>query len=196
MGGEPLLLGSLLRAGMKPRRVICVAGMPGCGKEEFLKVAEEKGLLVVRMGDVVREEARRRGLEITDANVGGLANEERKRHGYGVWAERTLPHIRGELALVDGVRGRDEITVFHREFGGRLVVLAVHASPATRYQRILGRKRADDVVSREEFEQRDRRELSWGLSDVIALADVMVVNDRDIDEFRREARRILADLVG
>lgn len=181
---------------MKPRRVICVAGMPGCGKEEFLKVAEEKGLLVVRMGDVVREEARRRGLDITDANVGSLANEERKRHGYGVWAERTLPHIRGELALVDGVRGRDEITVFHREFGERLVVVVVHASPATRYQRILGRKRADDVVSREEFEQRDRRELSWGLSDVIALADVMVVNDKDIDEFRREARRILADLVG
>src|SRR5437773_942901 len=58
-------------------RVVCLTGMPGCGKEEALAVAQTLGFSVVRMGDVVREEALRRGLPITDATVGGMANAER-----------------------------------------------------------------------------------------------------------------------
>ena len=87
-------------------KVLCVTGMPGCGKEEFLRVAAEMGFSVVRMGDVVREEALRRGLPITDAAVGGMAHAERQAHGFGVWAERILPRIRGDPVLVDGLRGR------------------------------------------------------------------------------------------
>ncbi len=40
--------------------IVCVTGMPGCGKEEVARIAERMGFSVVRMGDVVREEAARR----------------------------------------------------------------------------------------------------------------------------------------
>ena len=87
----------------RPVRVVCLTGMPGCGKEEALAVAQTLGFSVVRMGDVVREEALRRGLPITDATVGGMANAERQVHGMGIWAERTLPRITGERVLVASV---------------------------------------------------------------------------------------------
>src|SRR2546430_16676972 len=58
-------------------RVVCLTGMPGCGKEEALVVAQTLGFSVVRMGDVVREEALGRGLPITDPTVAGLAHAER-----------------------------------------------------------------------------------------------------------------------
>ncbi len=177
-------------------KVVCVAGMPGCGKEEVLNVAQDLGFTIVRMGDVVREEAHRRGLPITDASVGGMAHAEREAHGFGIWAERTLPRIRGDRVLVDGLRGRGELDVFRKAFGEALAVVAVHASPKTRHERMLRRKRTDDAVTIEAVQARDLRELSWGLGDVIATADVMLVNEASLDDFRRQARAALERLHG
>ncbi len=179
-----------------PVKVVCVTGMPGCGKDELLAVAQELGFSIVRMGDVVREEAQRRGLPITDAAVGGMAHAEREAHGYGVWAERTVPRIRGEWVLVDGLRGRAELEVYRKAFGDSLSVIAVHASPRTRYERMAKRRRADDAAGREAFQARDIRELGWGLGDVIATADLMLVNEGTLEEFRRQARAALERLHG
>ena len=178
-----------MRARME--RVVCVTGMPGCGKEELVKVAQERGLAIVRMGDVVREEASRRGLRFSDETVGGMAHEERVKHGFGVWAERTVPRVKDETTVIDGIRGREELEVFRHAFGDRLVVVAIHASPRTRYERIKGRARGDDVVSWEEFLRRDERELGWGLGEVIATADRMIVNEGGLEEMRERCREAL-----
>ncbi len=159
-------------------------------------MAEDLGFSIVRMGDVVREEATRRGLPITDAAVGGLATAERTAHGMWIWAERTLPRIHGERVLVDGLRGRAELEVFRKAFGDGLIVIAVHASPRTRYERMMRRRRADDAGSVEAFRERDVRELGWGLGDVIAMADVVVVNEGALEDFRRHARAALERLHG
>src|SRR3989304_820956 len=55
--------------------------MPGCGKEELIRVAQELGFSVVRMGDTVREEAARRKLGTSDEVIGGFAHREREAHG-------------------------------------------------------------------------------------------------------------------
>jgi dephospho-CoA kinase len=177
-------------------RVVCLTGMPGCGKEEALSVAQSLGFSIVRMGDVVREEAVRRNVPITDPSVGRMAHAEREAHGYGIWAERTLPQIRGDRVLVDGLRGRAELDVFRKAFGEDLVVVAVHASTKTRYERMFRRQRKDDAMSLEAVRARDKRELGWGLGEVIAMADVMLVNEGGLDEFRRQARAALERLHG
>lgn len=177
-------------------RVVCVTGMPGCGKEEVLAVAQALGFSIVRMGDVVRAEVLRRGLPISDAAVGGLAHAERQAHGFGIWAERTLPRIRGNHVLVDGLRGRAEVEVFRKAFGDDLIVVAVHASPKTRYERMMRRRRTDDAGSIEAFQARDLRELGWGLGDVIATADVMLVNEGSLEALREAARVALERLHG
>ena len=177
-------------------RVICLTGMPGCGKEELVKVAHERGLAVVRMGDVVREEAARRGLALTDAAVGGMADEERKRHHPGVWAERTLPRVGPGAFLVDGIRAQSEVTLFREGLGDRVTVVSVDASPRTRYERVRLRRRPDDIQSFEAFEVRDRRELVWGLGEVIAGADHHLANEGSLEEFRAASRALLAKLTG
>jgi dephospho-CoA kinase len=170
--------------------------MPGCGKEEVLAVAQTVGFSIVRMGDVVREEVRRRGLPISDASVGGLAHAERQAHGFGIWAERTVPRIHGDHVLVDGLRGRAELEVFRGAFGDELTVIAVHASPKTRYERMLRRGRTDDAGTIEAFQARDTRELGWGLGDVIAMADVMLVNESTLEALRQAAKVALERLHG
>ena len=171
-----------------------MTGMPAAGKEEFQKVAAEEGYVIVRMGDVVREEARRRSLPITDAAVGGMAHEEREKHGAAIWAERTIPRVRAERVCIDGLRSPAELAAFRQAFGRGLVVFGVEASPATRWQRVQRRKRADDAATWEEFLRRDARESGWGLQEVIASADVTILNEGTLKEFYAAVRAALRKL--
>lgn len=177
-------------------RIVCVTGMPAAGKEEFQKVAAEEGYEIVRMGDVVREEARRRGLPITDAAVGGMAHEERQKHGDSIWAERTIPRVRADHVCIDGLRSRAELATFRRAFGHGLVVFAITASPETRWKRVQRRRRTDDAKTWEKFLRRDARERGWGLEEVIAAADVTLVNEGSLESFYADVRRALRELDG
>jgi dephospho-CoA kinase len=175
-------------------KLILVTGMPGCGKEEFVSVAEEKGIRIVRMGDIVRAEAENREIEFSDDNVGGFAGDERKKHGFGIWAERTLPRIGDDNLVIDGIRCPQEVEVFRNELkDAEITIIAIHSSPGTRRERLMGRGREDDVRSKEEFSRRDGRELGWGVCTVIALADHMIVNERSVDELRSKALGFLKE---
>ncbi len=158
--------------------------MPGAGKEEFVKVALEHGYGVIRMGDVVRREAESRGTAMDDRGVGGFASLEREVHGPGIWAERCLKVLGEGDTVIDGSRSLAELEVFRRALGSDLRLVAIHSSPGQRFQRLLRRARSDAPEDREAFDERDRRELGWGLGSLIAMADVMIVNEGTLEKFR------------
>ena len=43
------------------------------------------------------------------------------------------------------------------------------------------------------MKERERRELSWGLGSVIAMADVIIVNEGNLEEFREKIRQLLKE---
>ncbi len=171
-------------------KLIVTVGMPGSGKDELVAVARSIGLATLKMGDLVRDEARRRGLPVTNATLGRVANEEREKHGPGVWAQRALPKLTETRMLVDGCRSDHEVDVFRHHFGD-LFLLGIYASPETRYERMIKRSRGDDGMSLQEFFDRDRRELKWGIGNAFALVDGMLLNEGSVDEFRRASRDYL-----
>jgi dephospho-CoA kinase len=171
-------------------RLVVTVGLPGSGKDELVAVAKMLGMQVLKMGDLVRDEVRRRGLPITDKNNGRVAAEERERQGPSVWAKKIVPMISETKVLVDGCRSDAELAVFRHHFGD-LTVVAVHASPGTRYERLSKRGRGDDHLSMEEFYERDRRELKLGIGNALALADFMIVNEGTLQELQSRAREIL-----
>lgn len=175
------------------RLIICVAGMPGSGKGVFKKAAEVLGVPRISMGDIVRRETARKGLTPDYRNTAKIMLELRKKAGPEVFAKLTWKEVsntEGPAILIDGVRSLDEINYF-KQFGDTVVV-AVHSSPRTRFERLRKRGRPDDVKTYEEFEERDARELSVGLGSVIALADYMLVNEGIPEEEAVErAKRIL-----
>lgn len=175
-------------------RIILVAGMPGSGKEELLTVARGMGLPFLRMGGLVREayassDASSRGL-----SAGAFADEERRLHGRDVWARRASERMSGDVFLVDGCRSPDEVAAY-RSLGEDVTVLGIFASPSDRYERLVRRGRDDAPRSPAEFETRDSREMGWGLSDVLALADVMIPNDSDLETFRIRAAETLGAML-
>ena len=175
-------------------KLIVTVGMPGSGKDELVEVAHAMGLATLKMGDLVRDETRRRGLALNNANIARIANEEREKHGPGVWAQRALPKLTETKMLVDGCRSDAEVSVFRHNFGD-LFVLGIFASPEARYDRMMKRGRGDDGAGLQEFFDRDRRELKWGIGSAFALADGMLINEGSLADFRTASRRRLEEIL-
>ncbi len=164
-------------------KVLVVTGMPGAGKEEFVKVAQRKGYTIIRMGDVVRQEAERQGVVMDDRGIGGFASTERQTHGPDIWAHRCLDLLGPGLTVIDGSRSLMEMRAFRSALGEDTELVAVHSSPTVRFHRLRKRNRSDAPQSIREFEERDERELGWGLGSLIAMADTMLVNEGKLEEF-------------
>lgn len=181
--------------------VIGIVGLHGSGKTEVAKTLEKFNIPSVRMGDVVWEEVRRRGMEVNEVNVATVANELREREGLGAIAKRCVPLIKARgkgkrAVVVDGLRGIAEVDEFRKAFGNSFHLLALWASERTRYSRIASRGRADDAMSLDAFSEKDRRELSWGLGEALALANFIIVNKGTLKELHEEATRLLQRIVG
>jgi dephospho-CoA kinase len=58
-------------------------------------------------------------------------------------------------------------------------------------------RRGRDDAPREwvEFADRDTREISWGIAEVIALADIMLVNESTLEDFREVVNETMRDLM-
>jgi dephospho-CoA kinase len=175
-------------------KLIVTVGMPGSGKDELVEVAHQMGLATLKMGDLVRDETRRRGLALTNQNVARVASEERDKHGAGIWAQRAIPKLTETKMLVDGCRSDSEVTVFRHHFGD-LFVLGIYSSPEHRYDRMARRARGDDGADLQEFYDRDRRELKWGIGNAFTLADGMLINEGTLDGFRGVARTTLEKIL-
>lgn len=175
------------------KRLIGIAGMPGAGKSTVAKSAENLGIPVVAMGDIVREEAILRKIPPTPENLGRLMKKLRLEGGPGIIARKCFSKIdesEEEIIVIDGIRSLDEVEEFKKKYG-EIAIIAVHASPKTRFQRLKRRGRSDDPRNWREFIERDLRELEVGIGNVIALADYMIVNEETIEKLIEKAAEII-----
>lgn len=174
-------------------KTVIFCGMPGSGKSIGIIIAKTLNIPVLVMGDIVREEASRRKLSHTPQTFGQVMLDLRQEFGPAVIAERCikkLKQLKSLYVVIDGARSEPEITAF-KQVIDTVVVVAVHASPKTRFQRLIQRARADDALTWEEFLKRDTRELDIGLGRVIAEADVMLINEGEIKELKQKIIQLL-----
>jgi dephospho-CoA kinase len=192
--------------------------MPGAGKSSVASFLKEKGFTIVTMGDVIREEAKRQGLEPTDINLGKMMLKLRQDLGPGAVGQIVLQKLlrdddnNGNVedggggsssssnssrkknssrnVVIDGIRSISEVEVLKNV--GHVRLLAIHASKDTRFKHLRERGREDAPSDNDEFAGRDKRELSVGVSEAIALANEMISNnDLTLDELKMRAYDIV-----
>ena len=178
--------------------LIGIAGMPGSGKSAVFQVAPKLKVPVVSMGDIVRQETLKRGLELTPENVGNTAVELRKKYGEEAIAVYCLKHIEEkykdeDIVIIEGVRSMYEVDYFRKHYP--LTIVAIHSSPKTRFKRLKKRKREDDTSEWKAFVERDMRELGFTLGNVIALADYMIVNETDYNTYLKNLEDVLRKII-
>jgi len=175
--------------------VIGFAGLPGSGKSTVIEAIKDLGQ-VVTMGDVIRNEAKKRNLPPTDENLGMIAKELRKEGGQGIVAEKCVELIKEldtKIVFIDGLRSMSEVNVFRKHW--KLPIVATILDDDLRFKRLSERGRSDDPQVLEDLKERDQREINFGVINVIEKADYKFSNDLPIDKAKQEAKKLVMEII-
>ena len=176
-------------------QIMGISGLPGSGKSLISDVATERGAIIVSMGDIIREEAKKRGEGSKET-----AKNLRKEHGEYIVSELTIRKIKKLMdegiensIVVEGIRSHHEVEMFKENFDD-FIILSIFANPTLRFERLKLRMREDDSQDYEGFHARDMSELGFGIGYVISLSDKMIINESDIESCYEEIRQYFDEI--
>ncbi len=159
-------------------KVLGVTGLPLSGKTLVANMLEEKGFSVLDMGDVVRKEMESR--DISSGKEAEFVNNQRDKNGMGAIAKISRKYLEkmmdGRDIVITGMRGWSEKKVFEEFLEDEMEIVALWASRQTRKKRRNKRMRKEDLKG-QEFHERDLREINNGVAKLMALSDVLIIND-------------------
>jgi len=178
-------------------KVVSIVGMAGAGKSEVARLFKENGFVRIRFGDVTDEEVKKQGLELNEQNERYIRELLRKEHGMSAYARLNLPRIDSALkhsnVVIDGLYSWEEYIFLKDYYGEDFYVVAVWASPTTRYARLT--TRLNRRLTLEEAASRDRTEIeNTNKGGPIAIADFTIINESSLENLKREAKRIISTL--
>lgn len=181
--------------------LIGLCGLAGAGKTTAIDLLERRGRGVrVYIGAFVTAEVERRGLPRGAVSERLIREEMRISEGMDALARRALPTIHGILAtsgaaLLDAIYCAEERDLYLREFGRRLVTVAVDTTVANRADRLSVRNQRP--LSAAELADRDRYEINrLGIAGVMDRADHRLGNDGSLHEFEQTLDEFVGRLNG
>ncbi len=192
------LVNFLANSPMDHHAIIAVIGLPGSGKTEVIRYLEKKGLPKVYFGAIVLDEVTRRGLEVTEKNERAVREELRARHGMAAMAKLSLSDIRAFVrshhVLIESLYSWEEYLLLREAFGKFFRVIAVHAVPEIRYQRLA--LRAVRPLTPTEAWSRDTSQIeNLHQAGPIAMADQMLVNEGDLEKLNQAVEVAYQEIV-
>jgi len=178
-------------------KVVSIVGMTGAGKSEVARVFEASGFIRIRFGDVTDEEIEKRGLELNEESERYVREVLRKQHGMSAYARLNLPRIDSALkhsdVVIDGLYSWEEYTFLKGYYGEDFYVIAVWASPRTRYARLS--TRLNRCLTLEEAASRDKAEIeNINKGGPIAMSDFTIINESSLENLETETKRIISVL--
>ncbi len=180
--------------------IIGLTGTNGAGKTEVSQYLVSRGFEYHSLSDEIREEIRRREVEITRDMLIAVGNELRSRFGTGVLAERVLARLgRDRNYVVDSIRNPAEVEVLRRRKD--FLLMAIDAAQAVRFERSKLRGREYAAQTLEQFIQEEEREMqsedpaSQQLVATRRMADRTIINDASIADLHRELGEMLPALM-
>jgi len=184
-------------------KILGIAGTDGSGKDSlghFLR--DSFGWYFISVTDLLRAEAKSRGMELSRGTLKSISSEWRRKEGLGVLIDRALKEYESSGKAYAGLclaslRNPGEVDRVHG-LGGKVVWL--DAPIELRYQRAVARnKGTEDQVSFEEFQKEEAAQMAHktddtalNLSAVKAKADIFISNDtNDFEVFKEKVKQAL-----
>ncbi len=180
--------------------IIGITGLPCSGTDTVGRFLVEKGFIWYSYSDLLREELRAKGEEITRKSMQDLANAIRATQGSDAMSKKLLAKMEsGKNYVVGTIRNPGEVEALRKRKD--FVLLGMHASPKIRFERMLLRNRESDPLTWEDFCNLELKEQGIGqassglrISDCLKLADKVIVNEGTFDELNEEVNNLLEQL--
>jgi dephospho-CoA kinase len=178
-------------------KVVSIVGMTGSGKSEVAALFREKEFAPVRFGDITDAAVKKLGRPLTEENERPVRERLRKEYGMDAYAKLSVPRIDAALknsnVVVDGLYSWEEYIYLKDHYGADFIVIAVLASPQTRYRRLGSRKIRP--LTPEATAGRDRAEIeNLNKGGPIVMADFTVLNETSMDDLKRQVESVIKRL--
>ncbi|MFO7872181.1 MAG: AAA family ATPase [Candidatus Undinarchaeales archaeon] len=178
-------------------KILAFAGMPGSGKSLASEYAKEKGIDIIRLGDITDIELNKRGLKTNEKNEKKVRESLRKEGGMAVYAKKTAERAERnglEKVVFDGVRSYEEYLFLKEKYGEDFKVISILVSPETRYKRLMDRKVRS--LTLEECKSRDEAEIQ-GLNHAgtIVMGEKYIINEGSKKEFEEKIKQTLEKFI-
>lgn len=178
-------------------KLIVIVGMPGAGKSVAADFFRKKGIPVLRFGDQTDIGLKELGKAINPENETWYREKIRKDLGMAAMAIKIEPRIREiqeqhPIIVLDGLYSWEEYQYLIEKFNS-LKLICIYARPEIRYERLKNRKVRP--LTFEEARKRDIHEIEQtNKGGPIAIADRLVINEKDQKNLEMELGKILAEL--
>jgi dephospho-CoA kinase len=161
-------------------KILIILGMPAAGKDIACRWARTNQYPYFSTGDIVRNELKKRNIKRDPQMTAQISTELRGEDGLGVTRTAVAEALKTKATLVflEGIRSWPEIELVRSH--APCWVIAFVAPRDLRLMRIKQRGRDDD--SADHFNERDWREIHYGVAACIALADDYVLNTGTEDD--------------
>lgn len=177
------------------KRVIALIGLPGAGKGAVSDILKGRGFRHVATGDMVREEAVRRGVGIDERyKLHEIANAIQAEGGPEALAKMVIEKIRTSVEsvwVVDGIRHPAQVAELKKEINA--LILGITASREMLAERILGRGRTGDPKTPKEVFDLLEREWDSGIAtygiqvgQCMPMADKIIENNGTLAELEEK----------
>lgn len=177
--------------------IIGLTGSQCAGKDTLIEYLTSQGFGFFSLSTAVREEAKRRNIELTKTNLQDIGNELREREGIGVWAKKALEAMqKNQHYVVVGIRNPGEVEELKKD--NNFFLISIDAPQQLRFARMMSRAREGDPTTWENFLKIDARDKGEGESTTgqqvdttMEMADFNLSNDGDIGEMHNKTKEVL-----
>jgi len=180
---------------MNTRKIIGIQGLPGSGKTEVINHLMAKfNWPKVYFGDVTFDEVKARGLEVNEKNERTVREDLRAKYGRLHYAGQVVKKIQAldpkTNILVESLYDWQEYLFFKEKFGDDFMMIAVYASPETRYRRLA--HRPTRPLTPEEAKGRDHAQIeNLFQAGPITMANYTVINEGTLVQLFAEVDKIV-----
>lgn len=179
--------------------IIGLTGENCAGKSTIAEYLKTKSFYYYSLSDVIREEVKAEGKQITRENLIKKGNELREKGGPGVLGRKIAEKIQEDKNyVIDSIRNPAEVEELKKL--GRFFLFYVTAPPQTRFERIRKRQREEDPQTFEAFVEIEKLEMEnadktkQNLKATFALADKKLANDGSFSDLDDRVDALLAEL--
>ena len=182
--------------------IIGLTGRNASGKGTVASFLMKSSFVYHSLSDTLRVELKNKDLEESRENLIKIGNNLREGGGPGILADLMIPNLNSlENHIVDSIRNPIEVNSLRREYPNhKFILIAVDATPETRYERLKQRNRFGDSSSWEQFLAQEKLEESstdpnkQQLLSTIKKADFYIDNSGTILELENSIAEIIDKL--
>jgi dephospho-CoA kinase len=181
------------------KKVFGLVGPIASGKGTVAKILEEKGYRIYSLSDVLKDEVKKRGLEVTRLNCNIVSNDLRGSLGADILARRTAEIVKNEdpeYVVIDAIRNPKEIEFLREEFD--IKIIGVIADQKKRFEMFRSRGTyKDELQTFEEFRKFDDLELKQEgehkqqTKACLDMAEITIENNGTVEELLQRIEQFI-----